>query len=227
MPLQQEAAGFRIVDAEGHGRALILFRACREAERWIEEELFKEPCELANKLHKSLTGARSKALALVVPHRQAIGRELDRWEAEAKRLEAEERKRLEAAAQAEEQARLETQARLADELGVRAEDVPESLVDENAPEIEVVDPIVLPTPQTATVAGVSGSEKGYAELDPDDGLAKLVRFLGERVAAGDRTFLPLLALNESKANQLARSLGENMNIPGLVYRSKTHRRVAR
>lgn len=185
----------------------------------VMEKKINPLSDLANKLHKALTGFRSVAtqeLVLGLDHlRPLLAKRLSEKKAaeEARQREARE------LAQKQERERLLAEAVHAEQTGSSEEEV-QQIVREAE---HVVAPAVAARPITP-LTNVSTRENNWKALPAhaDDwgdmkilDYSALITFLAEQIAKKDYAYIGLLQICPTVANQLARAQKEAFSIPGL------------
>ena len=187
------------------------------------KERFRDPCDLANQLHKRLTGLRGEFLKAAEDAVDQVGR---RIYAETRRLEA---VAAEARRKAQEEAdRLERErARLAADAAMKAQ-APAPVVQELTRRAETA--VAAPVPVAAPIAPANstiaakwkarlvgttgGDDTEPATKQMSDAQRASLLLLVQAVAEG-RASLSLLEINWSVANKRAENEGTTMGIPGL------------
>lgn len=225
--LAAEVDALRVVDDATFQRAAGL--RVRLA-TWLKEAhaFFDPMCDSTYKAWKTTTERRKSVIEPRETGYRALGDRMGEYEQEQERLRQvaetaaqRERERLEAVALAEaeaEQARLTTEA---EDAAIEAAIAAAEAGDTQAAERIVAAPVVVPTVQPAPVvvapvqiaapvaAGYSSHPTWSARLDS---LPDLVR----AAAAGNSVALSCLSFDQVRANGLARSLRNNLKVPGVT-----------
>lgn len=166
------------------------------------KEVFAEPKSAAHAAHKSICAAESKLLDPILDARKKVTRAIGVYEDEQYKIAEAERRRLESEARAKEEARLLAEAEAAQESGDTQ--LADQIIEEA---IYTPTPVVHVQPQLASTAGVSSQRRWSAEVDD---VAALIKYV-----AANPQFQNLLTPNMPAINAMARSLKENMRIPGV------------
>ena len=208
-PVVIMARDLAVTDVPSHESALSVIADITRAERKVVE-LFAEPKKAAHAAHKAITAAEGKLLNPLTEAKRLVNGKCSAYEAEQRRIAAEEARRLEAIArEAEETRRLNEAVALEDAGDV--EDAEAVLNEAPAPVVVHVAPAV------ATVEGVSTRTTWKAEVTDKAALVAYVTAHPE--------WLHLLDPNMPALNALARSAREGLSIPGVAAVAETSRAV--
>jgi hypothetical protein len=197
--LKERATKLVVRDKFTHALALEALRDFRGLKKRMVDHF--EPTRAAlDKAKKEWLRARDLLVEGVDIVISDLVRQCDRYEADERRREAQERARLEAEAREREEEKRLLDAALADEAG--EPDEAQAIL--QAP---IIVPVPEPISQRAEVEGISSQTRWSAEVT--DKLA-LVIFISTHPE-----FIDLLDVNQPGINRLAVSLRASMNIPGI------------
>mgnify|MGYP003649587028 CR=1 FL=1 len=201
LELRSELSALTIVDQSSYDLAVERRVA---AKTWLKGagEFFDG---IIKPIYSSYKNAMEKKKLVVEPVERTVAdlnRELLAWDEAQARIRREEQRRLEEQARREaEEQRLEAAAH-AEAMGASAEQV-NAVLDE---EIVITAPVVAEPTYEKSGAVVYRDNWGGEVTD----LKALVKYV-----AKNPTFIGLLSANPTAVNQMARSLKETMNIPGI------------
>ena len=243
--LAERALAVKALRTDDEQAALDGLRDALKAHQATIEAKLDPYVTLANRLHKGLTGLRSNALGRVpeaVKHagtvlaayiRQKEEAEAARQRAEREKALAEERARLQAEAEAAEteRRRLAAAAEQALESGddtaaaqlqARAEEEARAAAEARQDAATVAAPPVV-AHEVAKPTGAStrdnwqalpASAESWDDFPLKDKTA-LIIFIGQRLAAGDGSFIHLLDVSKKACTQLAKAQKSTMKVPGI------------
>lgn len=222
-PLVARANDFAVATVEDHEAGQVYLGQLRAAEKAICDKL--DPIvKAAHSAHKMLTTLKNEAIAPLTLARGVIGRKLDAYEAEQRRIAEEKQRAAEAEARrlAEEKAlqdaiMAEEAAQAAAEAG--DDEAAEQMQAEAAAILDepVLAPVVHIAPEVAKVNGVSSRQNWKAEVVDEMALIRHV--------AAHPEWAHLLSPNMVALNGLARSQRDALRIPGVRAVAETVRSV--
>jgi len=203
----ERAKALVVSDAQSHHYGQELLRDLAHIERGITE-LFAEPKAAAHRAHRAVCAAEKKLLDEVQTPRRQIGALLSSYELEEGRKAEAKRRELQAAAQKAAQDQL-----LADAVAVAEAGDPVA-AEEMLQDAESVDaPVVYVEPELSKVDGVSSRTLWSAEVTD---MRRFVQFV-----ALNPTYMNMLKPDMKALNAMARSLRENMHMPGIRVSTNT------
>jgi hypothetical protein len=200
-PVVKRAQELEVVDKSSHGVALQAYSTVNAMTRKVKD-LFAEPKTAANAAHKAVCAAEKKLLAPLQEAKRLINGKCSDYEQEQKRQAEERRRKLEAEARKQRDDEIIDRASALEEAGDHA-----GAQVELANVILEPDPVVSVQPEVAKVEGLSSQTRWKAEVWDAVSLVKYV--------AENPTWIGVLMPNMPELNRLARSMRENMNIPGV------------
>lgn len=181
-------------------------KSVKEFEKRVEAAIGPH-IERAHATWKGLTDQRREALDVAKKWEAECKRGLAEWDTEQERLRLAEQRRLEAEARAQEETRRLAEAAALEAEGIAEADEAKIAEAEDLIAAPIETPVVMVEKATPKVAGIQYRVRFTAQL------VDIVALCRHVVAHPDQQ--NLVTLNQSRANQLAGALRENMQVPGL------------
>ena len=217
------ALGVEVSGAEGLQRADVALTTLRASLKAIEDH-FAEPVEIANKLHKGLTGTRAEWLSRGKQAIETVGRKVYAEQRRLEAIEAEVRRKAqeEADRQAREAARREAEAAakakapapVVEELNRQAQTATAAPVRTATPAPTMRGTSVVST-WKARIAGTPGSDEPNPDISALTPAQRAQVLVLLKAIIDERAPITAIAIDWSYLNKRAKSDKSTLRIPGI------------